>query len=550
MEAPRFDKYYRYDEMVALLAQLADEFPTLARVEVIGQSYEGRDIPALTVTNADTGAALNKPALYIDANIHGSEVTACTSCLYIAWRLLSGHADDAEIAAMLDTTAFYLIPMVSPDGVEHCLSTPGRVRSGTRLYPHEEEKDGLYPDDVDGDGRILQMRIEDDTGGWKVSEHDDRLMIPREFNDTLPHTGGPFYRVYQEGSIRNFDGVEVRSAPAKQGLDFNRNFPSNWRIGSQQGGAGDWPFSEPETRAIAEFVKAHPNIGGMHSFHTGFEAIIRVPCSESDDDIPREDVARLLDIGNYGKECTGYAMFSYNELYKNIYEAYGDHAAWAYHHLGLLYYCDELWDMRARGNPEPMEVNRMEKERDHAGLEQMHLDMLRWTDETLEQDGFIRWTPFEHPQLGPVELGGWRPLLGNNSPFECLEETCRNIHDFTFAHAKSLPRVSASVHETESLGDGVWRVSVAVVNSGYLPTSITRRAVDLGVAKQVTATISLPADAEIVSGAPKQELGHLAGYGGRKKAEWIVRLGEAATCDVEIHSEKGGAQSVAVACEA
>ncbi|MBT3267382.1 carboxypeptidase [Candidatus Poribacteria bacterium] len=546
MDAPRFDKYYRYDEMVALLEQFAAEYPTLAQVEVIGQSHEGRDIPALTVTNADTGAALSKPALYIDANIHGSEVTACSSCLYIAWRLLNGYADDAEIAAMLDTTAFYLIPMVSPDGVEHCLSTPGRVRSGTRLYPHEEEKDGLYPDDVDGDGRILQMRIEDPSGGWKVSEHDDRLMIPREFHDA----DGPFYRVYSEGSIRNFDGVEVRGAPSKQGLDFNRNFPSNWRIQSQQGGAGDWPFSEPETRAIAEFVKAHPNIGGMHSFHTGFEAIIRVPCSEGDDDIPREDVARLLDIGNYGKERTGYAMFSYNELYKNIYEAYGDFATWAYHHLGLLYYCDELWDMRARGNPDPMDVNRMEKERDAAGLEQMHLDMLRWADENMEEDGFIRWTPFDHPQLGPVELGGWRPLLGNNSPFECLEETCRNIHDFTFAHAKSLPRISATVHETESLGDGVWRVSVAVVNGGYLPTSITRRAVDLGVAKPVTATISLPDGAEVVSGAEKQELGHLAGYGGRKKAEWIVRLGETATCDVEIHSEKGGARSVHVACEA
>ena len=155
MDAPRFDKYYRYAEMVAFLDDCVASHPTLAALEVIGKSHEGRDIPALTVTNTETGPALSKPALYIDANIHGSEVTACSSCLYIAWRLLNGYADDAEIAAMLDTTAFYLIPMVSPDGVEHCLSTPGRVRSGTRLYPHEEEKDGLYPDDVDGDGDVV-----------------------------------------------------------------------------------------------------------------------------------------------------------------------------------------------------------------------------------------------------------------------------------------------------------------------------------------------------------------------------------------------------------
>jgi murein tripeptide amidase MpaA len=545
MDAPRFDRYYRYAEMTSMLAQFATEFPSLALLESVGTSHEGRDIPALTVTNVETGDALSKPALYIDANIHGSEVTACTSCLYIAWRLLSGYGDDPAITNMLDTTAFYLIPMVSPDGVEHCLSTPGTVRSGTRLYPNEDEREGLYPDDIDGDGRILQMRVEDPSGGWKVSAQDDRLMLPREFRDS----DGPFYRVYAEGMIREFDGVEIRGAASKHGLDFNRNFPSNWRVESQQGGAGDWPFSEPETRAVAEFVKARPNIGGMHSFHTGFEAIIRVPCSESDDDIPGEDVARILDIGNYGKERTGYALFSYNELYRNIYEAYGDFATWAYHHLGLIYYCDELWDMRARGNPDPMDVNRMEKERDHAGLERMQLDMLRWADETLEDDGFVRWAPFEHPQLGTVEIGGWRPLLRNNAPPECLEETCRNIHDFTFAHAAALPRVSATVHEAQSLGGGVWRVSVAVVNGGYLPTNITRRAIDLGVAKPVTATIALPQDAEIVTGAEKRELGHLAGYGGRKKAEWIVRLGDSGVCDVHIHSDKGGSCSVSVRCE-
>ncbi|MEO2004475.1 MAG: M14 family zinc carboxypeptidase, partial [Candidatus Poribacteria bacterium] len=110
MDAPSFDKYYRYAEMTSLLAQFATEFPSLALLESVGTSHEGRDIPALTVTNVETGDALSKPALYIDANIHGSEVTACTSCLYIAWRLLSGYGDDPAITNMLDTTAFYLIP--------------------------------------------------------------------------------------------------------------------------------------------------------------------------------------------------------------------------------------------------------------------------------------------------------------------------------------------------------------------------------------------------------------------------------------------------------
>ena len=103
------------------------------------------------------------------------------------------------------------------------LSGTGWVRSGTRLYPHEEERDGLHPQDVDGDGQILSMRIEDPGGGWKVSTSDPRLLVPRRFNDSE----GAFYRVYPEDLIRSFDGVEVVEATRKQGLDFNRNFPAN-----------------------------------------------------------------------------------------------------------------------------------------------------------------------------------------------------------------------------------------------------------------------------------------------------------------------------------
>ncbi|MDA1193199.1 MAG: M14 family zinc carboxypeptidase, partial [Candidatus Poribacteria bacterium] len=142
MQAPDFTKYYRYDECADLLRAMANDYPNLASLESIGKSYEGRDIWALTVTNAATGDPLDKPGFYIDGNIHGSEVTASTACLYIAWHLLSTYEDNSETTALVDENAFYLIPMVSPDGVEFCLSTPGRVRSGTRMFPYEEERDG------------------------------------------------------------------------------------------------------------------------------------------------------------------------------------------------------------------------------------------------------------------------------------------------------------------------------------------------------------------------------------------------------------------------
>ena len=169
MDKPDFAKYYRYGEMTELLELYVVEFPGLASVESIGKSYEGRDIWALTISNSTTGEPLERPGFYVDGNIHGSEVTASMTALYFAWTLLSGHGEDKALTKLVDETTFYIIPAVSPDGVEHVLSKSGLVRSGTRMYPHEEERDGLHQEDIDGDGMILSMRIEDPGGGWKVS---------------------------------------------------------------------------------------------------------------------------------------------------------------------------------------------------------------------------------------------------------------------------------------------------------------------------------------------------------------------------------------------
>ena len=536
MEKPDFAKYYRYDEMTELLECFASEFPALASVESIGKSYEGRDVWALTVNNTQTGEALEKPGFYVDGNIHGSEVTASVTALYFAWTLLAGHGEDKELTTLVDGTAFYIIPAVSPDGVEHVLSNSGFVRSGTRMYPHEEERDGLHEEDIDGDGMILSMRIEDAGGGWKVSAKDARLLVPRRLNDTE----GPFYRVYTEGRIRNFDGVEVEAAPRKQGLDFNRNFPANWQPQAKQDGAGEYPFSESETRALADFILAHPNICGLHTLHTGMESIIRPPAIQTDKEMPAGDLQSALDIGKLGVELTDYVLFSYRKLNDDIYVAHGDFATWTYEQLGLLVFCDELWDVRARGGKDYVELNEMNKERDLDGIEEAEIGALKWNDEALEGRGFVDWRPFEHPQLGAVELGGWDRILRNNAPPQLLEETCEKMARFLMAHAQASPRLRAGFHEVKAIGDGTYQLSVAVHNDGYLPTNITQQAVNMEQAPPLEARIVLAEGDEVLVGDAVEKIGHLGGYGGRRKVEWVVRFAGEVAGQVEIVSKKAG----------
>jgi murein tripeptide amidase MpaA len=57
MPSVRFDRFYRYDELTAILKQYAAEFPQLATIESIGKSHEGRDIWVLTATSKATGPA-------------------------------------------------------------------------------------------------------------------------------------------------------------------------------------------------------------------------------------------------------------------------------------------------------------------------------------------------------------------------------------------------------------------------------------------------------------------------------------------------------------
>ena len=210
---PRFDTFYRHDELTRLLQDYAVARPGLVQLRSLGPSHEGRDIWLAVVTNTATGADIDKPAIWVDGNIHAAELTASTACLYWLHQLVAGHGSDAAITQLLDTRVVYLCPRLNPDGAELALADrPRHIRSSTRPYPYDEQAvDGLTVEDVDGDGRMLQMRVPDPNGLWK--EHPDApgLMIRREPTEV----GGRYYRVLPEGTVDNYDGFTLKLKPPK-----------------------------------------------------------------------------------------------------------------------------------------------------------------------------------------------------------------------------------------------------------------------------------------------------------------------------------------------
>ena len=146
-------------------------------------------------------------------------------------------------------------------------SAPPPAATRTKKTP----VDGLTVEDIDGDGRVLFMRIADPNGTYKRHPQEPRLMVPREPGEF----GGEYFRLMPEGTLKACDGLAITVNRDPEGLDLNRNFPSQWRQEFEQTGAGPYPASEPEVRAMVEFFVRHKNIGAAISYHTHSGVILR-----------------------------------------------------------------------------------------------------------------------------------------------------------------------------------------------------------------------------------------------------------------------------------
>lgn len=544
MEKPDFSKYPDYGQLQELLAGMAAAKPGLARMYSIGKTYEQRDIWLLEITNSETGPACSKPAMYIDGNIHAGEVTGSVVCLYTIWYLLSRFGTDSFVTDLLNKKAFYIVPRISADGAEVYLHTPYTLRSSTREYPPRDRLEGLVPEDVDGNGLILQMRVKDPDGEWKVSLKDPRLMIRREPWDSE----GPFYNVYTEGKLENQEGTDIRVAPPKWGLDINRNYPANWEPETKQRGAGPYPLSEPETRAVADFIVNHPNIGAAMAYHTTMGAILRPSCTRPDEKMPPLDVSIYKTIGQKGTCLTGYPHVStYEEYTSDKSQALkGVFMDWLYEHMGIITFSTELWDASVRAGNKLFGQSRVSEE--------AQLNLIKWNDKELSAQGFVPWYEFNHPQLGPVEIGGWNSKFTLvNPPPQYLEAECHKNCLFTLYHAACLPELAVESFSAQRIAQGIYKLTASIKNKGYKPTNTSVQAIEVGRAMPVRVGLS-GSGIEFIIGKQSQDIGHLdglatagRGYGftqgstRKKNLEWVIKAQEGTTIEIAARSERAGA---------
>src|SRR6218665_284915 len=538
LPTPRFDEFYRYDALTELLFGFAEARPNLVSVRAIGRSHEGRDIWVVVLTTPATGADVDKPAFWLDGNIHAAELAAWTTCLYYLNDLVTRYGSDAQVTQLLDTRTIYMVPRLNPDGAELALADrPRHIRSSTRPYPYDEAPvDGLTVEDVDGDGRILTMRVPDPHGGYKKHADDPRLMVAREPGEF----GGDYYRLIPEGFIKNHDGLTVTVNKDREGLDLNRNFPGEWRQEYKQAGAGPYPTSEPEVRAMVDFIVAHPNIGAAISYHTHSGVILRPMGTQGDEDMIPEDLWSYKRFSELGSKATGYPAISiWHEFRYHPKDVITGTQDWLYEQLGALFWVVELWSPNKEAGIEGYKW--IDWFRDHPVEDDLKL--LKWSDEQCGGLAHVDWHPFQHPQLGAIEIGGWDKMnYWRNPPPALREREAARFPGWMNQIVLSLPKLELLRTEVRALGPDTWRIRMAVANSGYLPAYVTRRALERKIVRGVMFEIHMPAndpEVSLVSGKERMEGPQLEGHGVRASqqaflpsrevtadravGEWVVR---------------------------
>ena len=484
-----FDHYNDAASMKAALEKIHAAFPTWTKLESMGNSREGRPLWVITIADPDGQPVEDRPAMYIDANTHGNEVQGGEVCLFTAKYLLERKDNDPWVAALLKRVVFHLAPCVNPDSRERFLHEPNDEHSPRRVpRPVDDDKDGLVdedgPNDIDGDGEILVMRVEDPNGDLVTDERDDRLM-----RHVKPGEHGRWRILGTEGLDDDGDG-RINEDPIG-GVDPNRNWPCEWRPEPQQGGAGPFPLSEPETRSTARFVLAHPHIAAVQSYHNAGMMILRPPGGRTDKEagVAPEDKALYDVLGQRGMVLL--PGYRYMQIREELYQVWGGFLDWTAHALGIVSFTNELWGTWGWGT----------------SVVDGDPRALQWNDVALHGEGFVRWKKFTHPTLGPIELGGWRRYTIRSTPVDFLPDLCLRNCLFTLEHASTVPDLAVRVDGVSEAGR---RVRVTVENRAILPTitAWARRfhelpADDLSIAgASVVVAVEVPAVGAVAASVP------------------------------------------------
>ncbi|WP_026947768.1 M14 family metallopeptidase [Algoriphagus marincola] len=463
-----------------------------ANLQKLGQTSSGKDVWVLKV---GTGDMDQKPAIAVVGGVEGFHVLSVELATQFAERLVSEHAE------ALEETTFYIFPNMSPDAYEQYHANLKYERRGNATAV-DHDRDGMPGDngytDLNGDGFISWMRVEDPMGDYKVSDEDERVLVKA---DRSKGEDGQ-YLVYKESKDDDQDGKFAEDL--KEGIAFNKSLTYKFPVFEPL--AGDIPVSQPETRAMLDYLFEQWNIFAFVTFspannlssplkYNAPNARKRVVTS-----ILQKDEAINAMVSEMYKSTVSQKAFQQNNQGTD-----GDFFQWAYFHFARLSFgTPGYWTPEFKGKSNA-EAN-----------------YLAWADSLGWNDVFVPWTEISHPDFPgkKVEVGGIKPFVMANPPYEKVDEIAEEHTDFILKLAEMQPNLEVQNLKIESIGNGLTRISLDLFNNAPLPTHSEMGERSRWLRK---IRIDLAADSDrLISGEKIQLIDSIDAYG-KASLSWIIR---------------------------
>lgn len=508
---PAFSQdYSTHAQVTQRLKALESSHSSLVKLQSLTKTTGGKDIWVLEIGSGDRAS---HPAIAVVGGVEGSHILGPELAIGFAEKLLAGAQRDS-IKTLLATTTFYVFPNVSPDASEQYFAKVKYERSGNAT-PTDDDRDGKTNEDpyedLNNDGLISMVRIEDPTGKWITHPADPRIMI--QANAEKGERGK--YLLLSEGIDNDKDNNY--NEDGEGGVHFNKSLTFDPPYFTS--GAGEHPVSELENRAVLDFLYERFNVFAVLTF--GPTNNLSEPWK-----FDRSKGAGRIPTGITESDS------KYNKLASDLYKKSvkqkdapvagvqkGDFVQWAYFHYGRQSYSTPGWWVPKFEIPKDSVSAKKYKANDDKNSD---VDFIRWAEKE-QLDVFTNWQKVNHADYPGknAEVGGFKPFVKTTPPFKMVNKLVEEHSKFAVALANAKPDASLINLKTEALEGGVTRITVVLQNKGSLPALA-----DVGKSnnfiKLVKINLVLTKDQSVVTGNKVTLLPNLDA-GESRELTWLIK---------------------------
>ncbi len=502
-----------HSEFVQALRSLASRYTGRATLNEYGRSATGQPLLAISIVPPQQTAPQRE--ILVVAGLEGNQPAGALAALALARQLLAKPDFIADVRVTI-------IPRANPDGLSFWSRSPLAPIPGNGV-PVDEDRDWLLdedpPNDLDGDGRILEMRARDPQGTLIPDPVEPRLL-----RSAKPEKGERgLYVKLTEGIDDDADGRINEDGPGGAGPAMN--FPH--AFAEYQDSAGRYPLEAPSARALASYLLAHPKIAlvvVLSHFDSVTQPLDSGPAPKG---FPRKPAAKIQTADKDFLERLAEEFCEALEIKRKKGKAAsfpaGDFTGYCYFHLGVAAISHPLWttppgpeEKPDEDSKEPTKESEKKPKLDPSLEEQAK--WLAYADANPDLGGYQPWHSVPHPKYGTVEIGGFVPGFREIPPEADLGRLAAGLAQFVKRASEMLPRVRIEQLQDEARGAGVYRIEAVISNRGELPLVMGQGLTSRHVRN---ALVTLAGKVELVTGTLTQRLPTLL-PGKSQHFEWWV----------------------------